>query len=233
MIEVMADLSGGGPEEPPAIQMVREAMKGIAMLANGAKDGAKKQIQTQQTQQAQQRLPQQPNGQPQNNNAPGSHAVPQNGQNGHSQQPSQSFGGTGPAANNAVATGPQKPTQPAQPPPNGLAEPARSSVDEMERLIRNRYEPVENVAAFFVKAVQAPEPNAMRAALREHDGEIGDLMEARLGNWINEAPQNMAYISRLAEAVDTAGTEAGIYGPGPSEEPEVFDATSAPAPTAG
>ena len=231
MIEVIADMSSG-PEESPAIQMVKEAVRGISMLANGAKDGARKQIQAQ-TQPP--RLPQQPAQQPQQN-AP----VQNGGQNGQrpaqQQVPVTQFNGYQPGqkpqqqGQGAVATGPQQPAET----PNGLREPERNSVEEMERLIRNRYEPVENVAAFFVASVKAPEPNVMKQALREFDGEIGDLLEDRLGNWIHESTQNMGYIQRLAEAVETAGVAAGIYAPDDDSESgdqePLVDVTNEPQP---
>ncbi len=195
MIEAVADMNLGGAPENPMIQMVREGVKAVSMLANGAKDGAKKQI----AQQQQQQNRPLPNGQPQqqvpvqqfNGAAPGSQATPQ--QQGHG----------------AVATGPQQPAQP-QHQQTSISEPPRNSVEELERLIRARYEPIENVANFFVQSVKTDE---MKAALTEHEGDIGDLLQERLGDWIDESTQNFSYIQRLAQAVEIAGTAAGIYAP--------------------
>ena len=211
MIEAVADMNFGGQPENPMISMVREGVKAVSMLANGAKTGAKQQIQAQQAQLTpQQQLQQQQinqqvqaqRQQAQNQNQPGSHAQPV--------QPQPQNGAAG-----ATAVGPQT--------PNGLTEPARNSVEELIRMIRNRYEPVEKVAQYFIEATKTPE---MKQALDDNDGDINELIGDKLGDWPTESTQNLAYLNSLAEAVERLGTAAGIFAPDEDE------AVAVQAPTA-
>ncbi len=70
----------------------------------------------------------------------------------------------------------------------------------------------------------------MKTALREFEGDIEELLQDRLGDWIGASTQNSAYLLRLADAVTEAGIAAGLFAP-EDEDDEDGDDQGEPEPT--
>ena len=204
MIEAIADLRLGDEPENPILGAVREGVKALTSLSKGAETGARKIASAQQQQVATvasaAQLPAGP-----------AQAQPANGAT-QRQAPAPNM----PPASDA------KPAAPA-PQPRGLG-PDDDPVAILVHLIQKHYEPVEEVARFFIAALKHPK---MIAALNAVDNDPSQLIAEHLGAWILSAKENQDYIEKLGTLVEQYGVEAGIFEPdsddddgGDADEPQ-------------
>jgi len=206
MMEAMADIQFGGPQESPLLQAAKEGIKAIAALSKGAQPKPQ-QVQARPVQQQQPALPPHPATQPQQR-AP--NGVPM-------QQPAQVVvDKPAPAPNHPPAFDGVQQTQQAQQP---AQQPAAPLIDQIEALIRVKHEPVEDVAKLFIEGAKHSEPSIV-AAFKDADGDLDGVIEARLSDWLAEDPSNIEYGKRALDAIEQAGIEAGLF---VDEAPETVD----------
>jgi hypothetical protein len=213
MIETIADLNlGGAPQGHPVLEAVKEGVRALSALNQGANAGAKKMVQ--QVAKASQQLP-----------AMTQPAVPQQAATQPVVQQT--------AAQPVVAQPVPKPNMPpafdglpTTPGANGTSGQVQypaNPVDRLEAMIRAHHEPVEEVAKFFFDSLNTSE---MRAALAAVNGDPFQLIGERLGAVWTMDEENTAYLQKLGAVVDKMGVELGVFEP---EEGEGDDENAAQA----
>lgn len=216
MIETVAELSAP-PEGSPVLDAVKEGVKAMVALTKGTESGARKIIQTQQQlpAQTQSAAVQQAQRQAQQQRA----AQQQAQANAHANTQRAQANAEARAVQAEVIKFEKPEPQPNMPPAienagfNGLdstspedqeippAFPAVNSVDYVEKLIREKYQPVDYTATAFVKALSTPE---MQAELEANDNDVEKLVAARLGEWLLDA-DNYAYLESLVAELEKMG----------------------------
>lgn len=208
MIEAIAELNLGGPSEHPLLGAVREGIRAMATLSQGATAGARKAVQ------AQTQPPQLPGSTQPKQQAP-QQAKPTNG-----------------------ATGAQVVHEAPHPPPNhppaseapaafGEAEPGKLEapvegkvIERLKELIVAHHDPAQ-VAEFFIVALMTTKE--MQEALTKHNGDFGGLIGEHLGLWAMTDDANREYLAKLGAEAERIGIERGLFA-GQDEEPEEEDA---------
>ncbi len=234
MIETIAELTAP-PEGSPVADAIKEGVKALGSLVGGASAGARQAIQSQQR--AQQAtvptkppLPQGPT--PDQLTAARQRAATvnqqaQQQQQAHVQAQAQAAAQVQPA--NVVQFPPQPavgtpaaqavidavPNQPMPGAFDGVE--TRSTVDELEDLIRSHTEPVDAVAKYLLDNVNDP---AMRGALAKVENDPSALVAEKFGMlWLSEL-KNQAYIERLGDSLEQQAEERGMAAPEDGDDPE-------------
>lgn len=188
MVEVLADIQLGGAPEHPMLAAVKEGVKAMAQLSRGAESGARTAAK-----QSAKQLP--PPGQRQQVSAP-AQSTPKETNGVHTQAPQA-----------PVFEAPNAPTPNMPPAFDGLPpaqhrrfQPVEGHViEELKAMIQARHEPVEEIAQFFIDALQSTKE--LPAALAAHDGSIEALVAEHLGLWVMAAEENRTYIVKLGDAI--------------------------------
>jgi hypothetical protein len=188
MVEVLADIQLGGAPEHPMLAAVKEGVKAMAQLSKGAESGARSAAK-----QSAKQLP--PPGQRQQAPAPAQSAPKgTNGAQAH-QTPAQVF-----EAPNAPAPNMPPAFDGLPPAEHRRFQPVEGHViEELKAMIQARHEPVEEIAQFFLDALQSTKE--LPAALGAHDGSIEALVAEHLGLWVMSAEENRTYIVKLGDAI--------------------------------
>ena len=234
MIETVADLQlGQQPEGSPMIDAVREVVKGFGEMQRGVGVAGRKVVQPPpppqrqalppqpQTYQQAARAPQTqpPIRQPQVQVAP----QPQNGASAQ-QEPIQLVQSVvEPVPNHPQAFDGLPPSGPMEVDTEAGLPPHVNAIDVLEQLIRQKTQPVEGVAQFFIRSLNRPE---VISALNQYDNDINQLVADRLSGWLVAESGNIDYIKQLGETIDRLGEEAGIFedDDGEPEEEKASDA---------
>jgi hypothetical protein len=120
---------------------------------------------------------------------------------GQPQQPAgQQPAGQQPQPQGAPAQKPQQQTQ-------------LSVIDQIEAAIRQRYD-VKQIAGALIKFYQ---DQSIQSALEASGGDFELVVQKRLGNWANEAPENATYLKKLFEEVERQVSAAGFTAPDEDE----------------
>lgn len=211
MIEAIADLRLGGEPENPILGAVRETVKALATLSKGAETGARKQVA------AGQKQPQLPSKTATQPKTP-------------TPTPTPTANGAAAPTQPVVYEAPNVP-QPNHPPateaPPAFAEAPRfvpqegSVIEQLKTMIEARHEPVEEVAQFFVDALQT---NELREELKRHSGDVNSLVAEHLGLWVMSDDKNREYIGRVGRAIDELGTKLGLVEDNDEDEAEAEEA---------
>jgi len=194
MIEAIADLQLGGQPEHPILAAVREGVKAMAQLSSGATNGARKVVQNQ---------PQLPQGQPARAPVP---------QPGATKSPN---GASGPQVVHEVPNAPAPNLPPASETQafNGVEGPRKftpvegSVIEQLIAMIQAMHEPVDEVAQFFIDALQT---NEMKAALAKHEGNMNSLFAEHLGMWAMADQTHREYIGKLGPLVEEKAMAMGL-----------------------
>lgn len=195
MIEAVADIQLGGPSESPILGAVREGVRALMTLSNGATAGARKIVdQSQQHVKLPSGKPQQPPQKPQQ------------------QQPAQR------QADVVQFPKPAEAPEQEQQAAFGDMDAELPFVDQLEQMIRAKHDP-EVVAGLFIEAIVNKEPSLM-AALKAADGDPSKLLGERLSDWLLADDENPMYIEQLGVAMDRIGIEAGVFEPEPGDGPQ-------------
>ena len=231
MIETIADMTAP-PEGSPVMDAVKDTVKALGSLMQGADTGARKSIVA-----SQQAIPAkaqiQPTGPTPEQLAAARARAAQVNQQAQAQQAAHAASVAGllvqqPAPAPTQANVVQFPTpapQAAQPElrvgtpvaeqrafgdvemPDGFAGvETKSAVDELEGLVRALHQPVDAVAQFMIDSLATPE---FRGALQKVGGDPSALMVDRLGlPWIMA---NQSYVEALGASLERLGTEQGVF----------------------
>jgi len=238
MIETIADLTAP-PEGSPVADAIKDTVKALGSLMNGADKGARNAITSQQQAIPQkQQKPGLPPGAPtqQQIEEARKRAATVNQQAQAQQQAhvaATAAAATQPAnvvqfPTSPVPSAPSVPEAPtAQEMPDGFAGiETKTTVDELEDLIRKHHEPVEAVAQFLLDNLKDP---AMTGALRKAEGDPNVLIAERFGLiWLSDEG-NQGYIERLAEALEELAEAQGLSAP---EDDAAVPASDSAAPVA-
>lgn len=185
MVEVLADIQLGGAPEHPMLAAVKEGVKAMAQLSKGAESGARTAAK-----QSAKQLP------PPGQKVPTAPAQAQTQAQNGAQAPQA-----------PVFEAPNAPTPNMPPAFDGLP-PAQHRrfqpvdghvIEELKAMIEARHEPVEEIAQFFIDALQSTKE--LPAALAAHDGSIEALVAEHLGLWVMAAEENRTYIVKLGDAI--------------------------------
>jgi hypothetical protein len=222
MIETIADIQlGGQPEGNPLLDVVKEGVRGFMALTAASNAGAKKaaaqaaapmpvptQLSArapaapQQSTQVPQRSSPQPTATAQPS-APSSadihkfEKVPVEAmQSAKAAEESRAFDG--------IDSDGDEDEEDSELPEAFRNRAGESTVDVMERCIRAKHRPIEEIAAYIVVSQENPD---VVAALEKHDGNFSALIGERFGtDWLLEG-ENAAYINELAEAAAKVSQE--------------------------
>lgn len=235
MIETIAEISAP-PEGSPVLDAVKEGTKALMALAGGAEAGARKSIKANQQlpsgaqqAQAQRRAPT-----PEEMAQAQARAVQQQrvaqvqAQQAQTAQQTQQaqvvpFPPQAKVPAQAVVEA-QPEVRPNMPQafddlPGGFdGVQTKTTVDQLEALIREEHEPVEAVVQFFFDSINDP---AMRAELIKHGGDPSSLVAERLGlPWVLA---HQEYVERLGAALQRMGVEQGIIAPDDADDADDAD----------
>jgi len=119
-----------------------------------------------------------------------------------------------PRTNGANAVGPQgfnglpPPVTPEVAPaePQAEAAPEPTIVDEIEDMIRADA-PVHDVAVALMSNLSDPD---LQDELQKHEGDVSQVFQARLADWLAEDPAHIAYASDLLAEATKLGQESGL-----------------------
>ena len=244
MIETIADLTAP-PEGSPVADAIKDTVKALGTLMNGADKGARAAV-NQQTP-AKPGVPAKPalppgapaqQGPTQEQIAAAQQRAAivnqqaQQQQEAHAAAIAQQAQVPTPPAN--VVQFPQPvPAAPAPAPvpeiemPDGFAGiETKSTVDELENLIRTHHEPVEAVAQYLLDNLKDP---AMRGALAKHQGDPNSLLAEKFGLiWLSDT-NNQAYVERLSIALEDMAEAQGALAPEEGDDANGADDAEPPA----
>lgn len=105
-----------------------------------------------------------------------------------------------------VQTQPQPQARPAQQRPQQPPQTQMPVIDQIEAAIRQRFD-VTQIAAALIKFYS---DESIQKALEDAGGDFELLVQKRLGSWVNESPENGAYIKKLFEEVQRQVEAAGF-----------------------
>lgn len=226
MIEAIADIQLGGAPEHPMLIAVREGVKAMSALSQGAQSGARKVVQNSQKQ-----LPGATvNPAPAPGKPPARSAPKSNGATARAQPAAQVVHEVpnAPAPNLPPANEGAPQNVAFDGPPSevpGVGAPIEGqAIEQLKALIEAHHEPVEEVARFFIEALKTEE---LKAAVNEREGDINRLISDELGLWAMSASENAEYLGKLGPVVQRLGESAGIFA---SEEEIDEDGESPDAP---
>jgi hypothetical protein len=213
MIEAIADLQLGGQPESPILAAVREGVKAMASLSQGATTGARKVVQSQAQLPARNPQPQ-PQPRPQQA-APApaqqAKAKPTNGAAGPQvvhEVPGAPAPNLPPATENAPQPSAFDGMVPGLTPERKFTPVEGHVIEQLKAMIEARHEPIEEVGQYFIDALTTTE---MREELNQRDGDINTLIGDHLGMWALASEDNRAYLGRLGEIVERLGAELGLF----------------------
>lgn len=215
MIEAIAELQIGqqGPSEHPLLAAVREGVRAMATLSQGAQSGARKVVQ------AQTQSPQLPARNPAPAPQAPQQARPQNmpPPPAPAPQAKPTNGATGPQVVHAVPNAPPPNMAPVSETgqqafagyePGNMTPVEGNVVARLKELIMAHHEPVEAVAQFFADSLKTDE---MKAALGKYEGDLNGLVMEELGAWAMSDEKNAAYLMKLGSAIEKLGKELGLF----------------------
>jgi hypothetical protein len=189
MMDVMnlaaeSGIGGQREQEPSGMKIFKEAMGAFQSIMSGYQASVQEKIAAMQ----------------------GNRGNNGNGVSAPAQLPLQEQAMPGTAAQAPAANAPVQAVRASPPVPSAREQ--GNALARLELLIKSKEAPL-TVASAFLKAIDDP---AIQAAIAGANGDVGALVEQRLGEWCKADPSNAVYLEELMSQVGTLGAAAGIFG---------------------